>query len=135
MSDLAPKTMLKLAFLSPASFKSDGAYDIFPDVKKILRSIMLNFDYFSPQVKIYDYDAPDFFAQQARIADYSLQSARFSLEGVRIPSFKGKITLRLKGNAQTLKILNLILAFGELSGVGIKTSLGMGHVRVVGWGA
>ena len=132
MTETAPKSLIKLAILSPTSFKSEGYYDIFPDVKKMLRSIMLNFDYFSSSVKIYDYDALEYLAGQVKILDYSLHSTRFSLEGVKLPSFKGKITLKLRGNIQTLQILNLIFAFGELSGVGIKTSLGMGYVKIQG---
>lgn len=127
-----PRKLVRLAFLSPTSFKSGKDYDIFPDAKKLLRSVMLNFDYFSPATKLYDYEALDYFAGQTKITDYSLQSARFCLDGARIPSFKGKITIRLTGSDQTLRFLNLILSFGELCGVGIKTSLGMGHVRVAG---
>ena len=132
MSESCPKMLVKLDFQSPTSFKKDKGYDIFPDVKKLLRSIMLNFDYFSPKVKIYDFEALDFFATQAKIIDYNLRSTRFSLEGIKIPSFRGKINLKLIGNTQTLQLLNLVLSFGELSGVGIKTSLGMGHMRIIG---
>ena len=131
MTNTDPKSFMKLDFLSPTSFKSAGSYDIFPDIKKILRSIMLNFDYFSPVTKIYDYDALENFTEHIKIIDYNLKSMRFHLERIKIPSFKGRINVKLRGNLQLLQILNLIFAFGELSGVGIKTAMGMGNMKIL----
>jgi CRISPR-associated endoribonuclease Cas6 len=129
-SDEELSHFVKLDVVSPMSFKSDGNYDIFPDVRKILRSVMMNFDYFSEKTKIYDYDTLEYLIQQVRVVDYNLHSTRFYLEKVKIPSFKGNITLKIQGNSQILKLVYLILNYAEISGIGIKTSLGMGCVRI-----
>lgn len=121
---------ININFISPTSFKSDGKYDIFPEIRKILRSAMLTFDYFSDTTKVYDYDALEYMCKCISIVDYSLKSAKFGLEGVKIPGFKGGITLKVAGNLQILQLAHLLINFGQLSGIGIKTSMGMGGVRL-----
>jgi len=130
MQNTEPKKIIKINILSPTSFKSNGQYDIFPDIRKILRSIMLTFDYFSSTVKIYDYDTLDYLCTNVRIIDYSLSLTKFELEKTKIPSFRGNLVLKIGGNLQILQLINLIFAFGELSGVGIKTSMGMGSIKL-----
>ena len=131
MANPEPKRIVKINILSPMSFKSDGQYDIFPEVRKILRSIMLTFDYFSEQTKIYDYDTLEYLSENIRIIDYSLSSTKFELEKVKIPAFRGKFVLSAKGSLQILQLVDLIFTFGELSGIGIKTSMGMGGIKFV----
>jgi len=126
MTQSAPKHLIKLKITSPMSFKDQGSYAIFPEVKKMLRSIMLTFDYFSNDTKLYDYEALDYLSQSVKIIDYNLRSVKFDLEKVKIPAFKGSLVLKLNANLQTTQLLNLILAYGSYSGMGIKTSIGMG---------
>ena len=59
-----------------------------------------------------------------------LMSTYFHMEGVKIKSFKGKITLKIHGPKQFVNLINLLLRFGEYSGVGIKASIGMGAINV-----
>lgn len=123
------KRFIKLKILTPTSFKINGDYTIFPDVRMMLRSAMLTFDYFSQDTKIYDHEMLDFLEENIHIVDYQLKSTRFELERVKIPSFKGSLTLRVDGSEHIRKLINLILTYGELSGIGIKTSIGMGCIK------
>jgi len=127
--EVEARRYVKLRVLTPMSFKVDGNYGIFPDVRMMIRSVMLTFDYFSEDMKLYDYETLDFLAENVRIVDYNLRSTRFELERVKIPAFRGSMTLRVDGNAQIQSLVNLIFAYGELSGIGIKTSMGMGGVK------
>lgn len=120
-----------IQILSPISFKSDGSYKIFPDIRKFFRSLMLNFDAFFQEYKMYDLDTLDFIEKNVTIVDYNLRSTKFHLEGVKIPSFTGKLTFRINGTLPIMQLVHFLLAFGELSGVGIKTSLGMGKFKVI----
>ena len=63
------------------------------------------------------------------IQQYQLRSTAFSLEGVKIPAYLGTIALRVRGTNTMADFANLLLQFGEYSGVGIKTSLGMGAYK------
>lgn len=64
------------------------------------------------------------------ITSYKLQSTYFSVESVKIPSFTGRITIKINKSAHLGNILKLLLSYGEYSGIGIKTALGMGTVKI-----
>lgn len=120
------KRYVSIKLLTPTSFKSNGQYDIFPEVTKIFRSIMFMFDKFNSEQNMFDHETLLFIKNNVQIIDYKLRSTRFHLEGVRIPSFIGEITFRVNGPAQLVRFVNLLLAYGSYSGIGIKTTLGMG---------
>lgn len=122
---------VKLAIQTPIAFKSKGAYEIFPDLQKFFRSIMLTFDSFFADYELYDAETLNYILENVKIMDYRLRSTRFHLEGVRIPSFTGELKLRISGPQPMQQLIHLIIQFGELSGVGIKTSLGMGKYNII----
>lgn len=62
---------------------------------------------------------------------YDLKSTTFSLEGVKIPSFIGKITIKITGTQTMANFAHMLFEFGEYAGVGIKTALGMGYVKML----
>lgn len=120
------RKIIDLVFITPTSFKSDGNYDLFPDVVKIFRSIMLMVDTFYNDFNLFDVDTLNFIKNNVHIIDYKLKSTRFHVEGVKIPAFVGDIRIKVNGPPQLVRFVNLLVEFGMYSGVGIKTSLGMG---------
>ena len=52
------------------------------------------------------------------------------MEKVKIPAFIGKITIKLTGTKTMTNFANMLFEFGEYSGIGIKTSLGMGCIKL-----
>ena len=56
---------------------------------------------------------------------------KFHLEGVKIASFMGSITIKIGGPQSLVNLVHLLMYFGEYSGVGIKTAIGMGKISVV----
>ena len=65
----------------------------------------------------------------SEITSYNLKSTNFQLEGVKIPSFQGRITIKVKGPQMLVNLVNFMIAYAEFSGVGIKTSVGMGSIK------
>ena len=122
---------VKLKFLTPASFKQGGEYVIFPSVRLLFQSLMNRFDAFSPDNSVASEELLSEFEAYARISAYRLRSVDFSLEGVRIPGFIGEITIRINGPQQLANLGNMLLRFGEFSGVGIKSALGMGGIAII----
>ena len=61
---------------------------------------------------------------------YDLKSTWFHLEGVRIPAFIRKITIKISKTQTMANFAGLLFQFGTYSGVGIKAALGMGAVRL-----
>ena len=65
-----------------------------------------------------------------KIDYFNIVSDKFSIHNAEVKGFKGLVSLRLYGN-QTLKnYLLMLLNFAEYSGIGVKTSLGMGNVTI-----
>ncbi|MGI6057206.1 MAG: CRISPR-associated endoribonuclease Cas6 [Bilifractor sp.] len=124
--------VIRLRFLTPTSFKSENQYCIFPTTKLIFQSLMLKYDAFSDSSTIYSEDLLDQFQRYALISGYRLRSTTFYLAGARIPSFIGDVTLRIHGTRQLANIARMLVGFGEFSGIGIKTGMGMGAVKVLG---
>ena len=53
------------------------------------------------------------------------------MEGVRIPGFQGEVTIKINGPQQMVNMAWMLAEFGTYSGVGIKTSLGMGGMMIL----
>ena len=120
-----------LYFVTPASFKIDGRYMNYPDIRSIYASLMSKYDAVNQDESMKDEESLDLLVSSTTVNRYELRSAGFSLEGIKIPSFLGKMTFRING-AQTLcNFADMLFRFGEYSGIGIKTSLGMGAVRLL----
>lgn len=120
----------KVQFITPVSFKSKGKYMNYPTLHWIFQSLMKKHDFVNDDNKIYDEEVLGSLEQNCVISNYKLRSTYFYLEGVKISSFLGNITICVKGNQSIVNLVNYLLAFGEYTGVGIKTSMGMGAMKV-----
>ena len=122
---------ITIKFLTPTAFKSKDRYVIFPSSKLILNSLINRYDSFSGDSTIADVHLFDYIENQTEIVEYNLKSVKFSLEGITIPSFVGTLKLRFSGNKEFICLMNMLMRYGEYSGVGIKTSLGMGAYKII----
>ena len=120
--------------VAPTAFKSNGRYVIFPTSKLILNSLAKRYDSFSQDSAISDELLFDYIEKQTDIVEYDLKSVKFSLEGITIPSFIGTVKLRFSGSREFICLMNMLMRYGEYSGTGIKTSLGMGAYRIINTG-
>lgn len=121
---------LTLQFMTPTAFKSNGRYVIIPEVRYIYQSLMNKYSAVSKDMDMYDEETLEQLETNSVITGYRLSSTSFPLEGVRIPSFKGEITIRINGTGTMARFARFLAEFGEYSGVGIKTAMGMGAIRI-----
>lgn len=126
----APRT-ISLQFLTPTAFKIDGRYVFYPDIRSIYLSLMNKYDAASKAGSMKDEDALELLCRNTNLFRYDLRSTLFSMEGVKIPSFVGKITFRMHGAQTMTNLAQMLFRFGEYSGIGIKTALGMGAVKML----
>ena len=119
----APRT-ISLQFLTPTAFKIDGRYVFYPDIRSIYLSLMNKYDAASKAGSMKDEDALELLCRNTSLFRYDLRSTLFSMEGVKIPSFVGKITFRMHGAQTMTNLAQMLFRFGEYSGIGIKTALG-----------
>lgn len=124
---------INLEFQTPTSFKQNGRNVIFPDIRLIYQSLMNKYSAYSETVEMYDEDTLEQLIQNSEIVHYNLKSINFPMEGVKIPGFKGKITIRLNGPDTMSRYVRMLCRFGEYSGIGMKTAMGMGAIRIVEW--
>lgn len=125
--------IIHVSFLSPTSFKQNGEYVLFPTSRLILQSLMNKYDASADnETSMADPDVLTALGDEVRIIGYKLRSAKYPVGGVRIPSFVGDVTLRVGGPQQLVNLTWMLLKYGEYSGVGIKTALGMGAINVTG---
>lgn len=120
---------LNLEFLTPVSFKSNGRYMIMPEIRYIYQSLMKKYSA-ATDMDMYDEETLEQLSGSSRIVWYRLKSTFFPVEGVKIPSFKGELNIKIDGTDTMAKYARLLARFGEYSGVGIKTAMGMGALRI-----
>lgn len=121
---------LNLEFLTAASFKSNGKYVIMPEMRYIYQSLMNKYSASSDSMEMYDGRTLEQLVDNSSIVRYRLRSTCFPLEGVKIPSFIGEIGIRINGTDTMARYVKLLMRFGEYSGVGIKTAMGMGALKI-----
>lgn len=121
---------VRLSFCSPASFKQNGRYSIFPTVELLLQSLQNKWNRMCPDYPLADADAMQVLQQGLHIVDYSLHSARYPLKGTRIPGFTGYVILESRLAVPMREICQLLLGAAQYTGIGMKTALGMGGVHV-----
>lgn len=122
---------LEIRILTPMSFKSYGRYINYPDLRLIYQSLMNKYDSVLKEASMFDEDTLDMLVEGSEIVKYNLRSYLFPLQGVKIPSFFGSMTIKVTSTDTAAKFIRLLLEFGEYSGVGIKTGLGMGAIQIV----
>lgn len=122
--------VINLEFLTPTSFKKDGQYVIMPDLRLIFQSLMNKYSASCTNLEMFDEELLEEIVRNSRIINYKLNSTYFHLEGIKIPSFRGKISLKIYGSDTLARYVRFLSEFGEYSGVGIKTSIGMGALKI-----
>lgn len=122
--------IFEVEFLTPTSFKSNGSYMNYPTVRWIFQSLMNKYDSNEGEDKLFDKEVLQLIEEQTFISQYKLRSTLFHLEGTKIPAFIGTIRLSVRSNQSVINLINYLLKYGEYSGVGIKSAIGMGAIKV-----
>jgi len=122
---------INLQFVTPTAFKSQGNFVFFPELRHIFQSLISKYDYCSKDSAIGSEELLEHITTNSVMTRYNLRSTYFHLEGIKVPSFMGWITIKINGPQAMVNLANLLFAFGEYSGVGVKNALGMGGIRLL----
>lgn len=114
---------------TPAAFKHAGAYTILPEPWLFFQSLMNKYSAASETVDLMDEKTLEELDTKAVISRYRLHSAYYPLEGIKIPGFAGEMDFYIRGTETMARFVRLLLNFGEFSGIGVKTAMGMGAIR------
>lgn len=117
---------------TPAAFMQGGKYINLPNIEVMFRNILSRYNYvFEDSLKV-DNDLLNEIMMNTYIGRYNLRSRYFPIHKVYIPSFNGNFRILVKGNHTIKNYIRMLLKFAEFSGIGIKTSMGMGKIIVKG---
>lgn len=122
---------LSLEFKAPTAFKQNGRYVNFPDIRLLFQSLMNRYGAGSPEMDMFDEETLEQLTRNITITRYRLHSVMFPMEGIRIPAFMGNMTIQISGAKTMARYARMLARFGEYSGIGIKTGMGMGAVRII----
>lgn len=121
----------EIQIVSPMSFKTAGRYAIYPREELLVQSLLKRWNACFPEFLLEDPDLEATLLQGIHIVDYSLRTSRFQLKNGAIPCFAGRIFLESKLPAVLQELWNSLMYFGCYSGIGIKTTLGMGGIQLL----
>jgi len=121
---------LNIEFRTPAAFKSQGEYVFLPELRLLYQSLMMKYSASSDDEAAEDEDVLEQLLAYSRVSKYRLRSCTYSLHRVRIPAFLGQLSIRVSGPQAMVNFLHMLFRFGEYSGIGIKTAMGMGNIKL-----
>lgn len=119
-----------VTFQTPCSFKVSGNNVIYPEIKFIYNNILNRWNSFSDLVSINDKEAIEHIIEHTYVHDFSIKGSRYSLKSANIRGFVGRIHFKVKGPDSLVALSNVMFKFAEYSGLGSRTALGMGGIKV-----
>lgn len=120
----------RLEFATATAFKSQGQYTNLPTLALCIKSLVRKWNASFPEALIDDEDQKgidqlinDLFCPRYRIHD-----CKYTLKGKCIYGFRGELTIKNSLTGFQKELADMLLLFSQYSGIGIKTTLGMGGV-------
>lgn len=127
-----PEHIFRIEFITPTAFKQREKYIFYPDLRLFYQSLMNKYSGILDEMEMIDEDILEMLAEKSEIKKYRLRSVMFPLEGISIPAFQGYVTIKINGADTIAAYARMLFRFGEFSGVGIKSAMGMGALKVQG---
>ena len=125
-----PPRQAEFNFITSASFKAFGNYKIYPDNAYIFRSLLKRWNAFCGGLVLEENNLEEHLAQAVKVTGYNLSLQQYSVGGAPIDAFKGRYRLIFRGTQSQNRIAALLAAYAEYAGIGVKTALGMGGVKI-----
>jgi len=118
---------INIEFTSPTCFRSSGQTLLFPEPELVFGSLRDKWEYFSEiQLPIID-------CKQINVSKYDLKTVMVPFKSYNLIGFKGVCNYILPTDSpEVMKwAVNSLMQFAFLSGVGYKTTMGMGQVNSI----
>jgi CRISPR-associated endoribonuclease Cas6 len=123
-----PPNRITLKFLSPTTFRSGGRNIPLPLPHLVFGSLVEHWNTFAPFAL--DPGIKRFIEESLAISGFRLRSDLVSIAGGKQVGFMGSCTyIATQSDPYALAGLNLLTDFAFFSGVGAKTTMGMGQTR------
>lgn len=125
-----PVNKVLIRFITPTSFKSGERVNLLPEPKLIFTSLIKKWKGFS-ELEIAD-NLEDIIEDVAVLSGYELRTEKVDLGSMGwFLGFVGKIYMHFRTrDKEVLRWLNTLLDFARFSGIGRKTTMGFGIVKI-----
>lgn len=118
----------RITFLTPAGIKTNGKFSAPPDLPAYFYSTICKYNAFENDEILFD-DFKEAFSK-ASIGEYRLESVKYNVSGHILPGMTGYFDIRFPENIRQNIMLRKVIAYASYSGIGGKTSMGMGGIIV-----
>jgi CRISPR-associated endoribonuclease Cas6 len=131
LNEPEPRSHYGLKFLTPTAFSQNRRYLPLPVPRLLFRSWLERWNHFAP-VYLGGDELLEYLDGTVALQQLRIQTRQISVQQVRIPGFVGTVNLRLFLKDPLLtNVAELLLAYSQFCGTGIKTRLGMGATELV----
>ncbi len=119
-------------FLSPTTFGSKSIHYILPDVSVVFENCINKWNYFCPKLMKIPSDKLQLITESCYLVKYNLKTENVNIDNYKIVGFKGSCYFEIPSNVdeKVLRYITTLLKFTRYSGIGYKTTMGMGQVKV-----
>ena len=124
------ESYINFSLLTPMAFKQRGRYVGYPDLRLIYQSIMNKYSAASQEMIMIDEDVLEQMVDNSNITKFFVKSKTFPLEGINIAGAVGNIRIKISGPDLMKRYARLLFRFSEFSGIGVKTGIGMGAIKL-----
>ena len=128
---LGPLGNLRIHYQSPTSFRRDGVQELFPEPGLVFRSLYKKAAAFCGAWFSQEAFPPDDFTSQIRVARYELKTHETGFGQYKIIGCVGSAIYDCRRVTMPVarRTLALLTAIAPFTGVGYKTTMGMGRVE------
>lgn len=124
--------IVKIEFETTTSFKSHGRYQILPNMQFIVNNLIMHWNGCIDDCPIEDTDGrgSNAIARGMYCTGMNIHDSAYYIKQNKISGFSGTMIIENQLEGFHRQLLNMLLIFARYSGIGIKTSLGMGAVNI-----
>ncbi len=132
LSSHAPAHEITLSFLSPTAFNINGDYfALLPEPQFVWDSLIRVWNTYAPKALHIEKQAiRDFLLRQVVVTTCDLSTHTLHYPKYTQKGFCGQCTYAIQENNERAAQITRLAAFAPYAGVGYKTTMGMGQVRV-----
>ena len=127
------RQMITMQFASPTAFSmGDRRFALFPEPMLMWDSLLRSWNRYAPAVLHIDkHIMREQIARDVAIVEYDLHTTTLQFPHSMQRGFMGNCTYALKASKEATSYLTTLAEFARFSGIGYRTTMGMGQARLV----
>ncbi len=132
LASVAARVTITLHFASPSAFSlGKRNFALFPEPTFVWDSLVRTWNCYAPaELQMERQAMREFVAEKVVVSDYHLHTARVIFREYAQKGFEGTCQYQIKAEDGYASQLATLADFARYAGIGSKTTMGMGQVRV-----